>query len=196
MERLRPSSQIHQKFIFMWNNSYRTPSEPWEKTSGFQKGKPISWEWGRAKDKYKKRYNGCGMGPAPRGGSHEEGKVSTHLKTSHRQFWREIPNLRREQGNRCLEGEMERISHRDHCWTSLPSQKVAHSPTAASDGLGAQAQAFGVGPEGEDQGWRPWRYSEEASAEEKREFRKKPTPSRGARDHCCWNTLSLRACRG
>ena len=34
-----PSSlQIHQKYICMWNNSYRTPTECWQKTSDFPKG--------------------------------------------------------------------------------------------------------------------------------------------------------------
>ena len=34
-----PSSpQIHQKYIYMQNNSYRTPTEFWKKTSDFPKG--------------------------------------------------------------------------------------------------------------------------------------------------------------
>ena len=33
-----PSSpQIHQNYIYMWNNSYRTPTECWQKTSRFPK---------------------------------------------------------------------------------------------------------------------------------------------------------------
>ena len=35
------SPQIHQKYIYMWNNSYRTPTEHWQKTSDFRKGKEI-----------------------------------------------------------------------------------------------------------------------------------------------------------
>ena len=31
------SPQIHQKYIYMWNNSYRTPTERWQKTSDFPK---------------------------------------------------------------------------------------------------------------------------------------------------------------
>ena len=38
--RRSPSSpQIHQKYIYMWNNSYKTPTERWQKTSDFPKGK-------------------------------------------------------------------------------------------------------------------------------------------------------------
>ena len=37
-----PSSpQIHQNYIYMWNNSYRTPTECWQKTSDFPKGKKL-----------------------------------------------------------------------------------------------------------------------------------------------------------
>ena len=36
-----PSSpQTHEKYIYMWNN-YRTPTEHWEKTSDFPKGKKL-----------------------------------------------------------------------------------------------------------------------------------------------------------
>ena len=37
-----PSSpQIHQKYVYMRNNSYRTPSERWQKTSDLPKGKKL-----------------------------------------------------------------------------------------------------------------------------------------------------------
>ena len=37
-----PSSpEIHQKYIYMWNNSYRTPTECWQKTSDFPKDKKL-----------------------------------------------------------------------------------------------------------------------------------------------------------
>ena len=42
MGRSPSSPQIHQKYIGMWNNSCRTPSEHWQKTPVFQKGKPQS----------------------------------------------------------------------------------------------------------------------------------------------------------
>ena len=49
-----PSSpQIHQKYIYMWNNSYRTPTERWQKTSDFPKGKKLPTYLGRAKEKRK-----------------------------------------------------------------------------------------------------------------------------------------------
>ena len=29
------------KYIYMWNNSYRTPTKRWQKTSDFPKGKKL-----------------------------------------------------------------------------------------------------------------------------------------------------------
>ena len=72
--------QIPQKFICMWNNSYRTPAESWQKNADL-KGKPISKEWNRAKGK-KKRQRISGWGSVPLGGSHEGAKVSAHLETT------------------------------------------------------------------------------------------------------------------
>ena len=74
-----PSSpQTHQKYIYMWNNSYRAPTERWQKTSDFPKGKKLLTYLGRTKEKRKYRDKGIGMGPAPVRGSCEGGKVSTH----------------------------------------------------------------------------------------------------------------------
>ena len=51
-----PSSpQIHQKYIYMWNNSHRTPTERWPKTSDLPKGKKLPTYLGRAKEKRKNR---------------------------------------------------------------------------------------------------------------------------------------------
>ena len=62
----------------MWNSFYRTPTECWQKTSDFPKGKKLPTYLGRAKEKRKNRDKRIGMGPAPLGGSCEGGKVSTH----------------------------------------------------------------------------------------------------------------------
>ena len=53
MQRSPSSPQIHQKYIYMWNNSYRTPTERWQKTSGFPKGKKIPTYLGSEKEKKK-----------------------------------------------------------------------------------------------------------------------------------------------
>ena len=53
MWRSPSSPQIHQKYIYMWNNSYRTPTERWQKTSDFPKGKRLPMHLGRGKKKEK-----------------------------------------------------------------------------------------------------------------------------------------------
>ena len=74
-----PSSpQIHQKHICMWNNSYRTATECWQKNSDIPKGKKLPTYMGRAKEKRKNKDKRIGTGPAPVGGSCEGGKVFTH----------------------------------------------------------------------------------------------------------------------
>ena len=45
----------------MWNNSYRTPNEHWQKTSDFPKGKKLPTYLGRAKKK-KNRDGTCTSG--------------------------------------------------------------------------------------------------------------------------------------
>ena len=62
----------------MWNNSYRTPTESWQKTSDFPKGKKIPMYLGRAKEKRKNRDKRIGTGSEPLRGSSVGGKVSTH----------------------------------------------------------------------------------------------------------------------
>ena len=78
MWRSPSSPQIHQKYIYMWNDSYRTPTECWQKTSDFPKGKKLPTYLGRKKEKRKKRDKRIGMGPAPLERNCEGGKVSTH----------------------------------------------------------------------------------------------------------------------
>ena len=63
-----PSSpQIHQKYIYMWNNSYRTLTERWQKTSDLPKGKKLPTYLGRAKEKRNNRDKRIGMGGFPGG---------------------------------------------------------------------------------------------------------------------------------
>ena len=46
------SPQIHHKYIYTWNN-YRTPTECWQKTSDFPKGKKLPTYLDREKKKEK-----------------------------------------------------------------------------------------------------------------------------------------------
>ena len=56
----------------MWNCSYRTPTERWQKTSDLPKCRKLPTYLGRAKEKRKNRDKRIGTGPAPVGGSCEE----------------------------------------------------------------------------------------------------------------------------
>ena len=58
------SPQIHQNYNYMWNNSYRTPTECWQKTSDFPKGKKLPTYLHRAKEKRKNRDKRIERGPA------------------------------------------------------------------------------------------------------------------------------------
>ena len=75
------------KCIDKWNNSYRTPTECWQKTSDFPKGKKLTTYLGRAKEKRKNTDKRIGMGPAPLGGSCEGGKFPQTRKPRHWQRW-------------------------------------------------------------------------------------------------------------
>ena len=58
MRRSPCSPQIHQKYIYMWNCSYRTPTECWQKTSALLKGKKLPTYLGRAKEKTETKEQG------------------------------------------------------------------------------------------------------------------------------------------
>ena len=79
----RLSPQIHQKYIYMWNNSYRTPTEHWQKTSDFPKGKKLPTYLGKAKEKRKNRDNRIGTRPAPLKGAVKEEKFPHTRKPLH-----------------------------------------------------------------------------------------------------------------
>ena len=66
----------------MWNNSYRTPTECWQKTSDFPKGKKLPTYQGKAKEIKKNRDKIIRTGPTLMGRTCEGGKVSTHYEAS------------------------------------------------------------------------------------------------------------------
>ena len=134
----------------MWNNSYRTPIECWQKTSDFPQGKKLPTYLGRAKEKRKNRDKRIGTGPAPLGGSCQGEKISTH--------W-EAPSLVEVRGGsggsfRATEESaatgVQRAKRRDsctedHCWPALTTLRglPSHPPgrmRAGSWGLGFGGQ--------------------------------------------------------
>ena len=125
----------------MWNNSYGTPTERWQKTSDLPKGKKLPKYLGRAKEKRKNRDKRIGMGPAPLGGSCEGGKISTH---------QEAPSLAEMGGwggrgsfgameestaTGGKKGKEERFPHRGLVPTSTHQpEKLVCSPTGTGGG--------------------------------------------------------------
>ena len=71
----------------MWNNSYRTPTEHWQKTSDFPKGKKLSMYLGRAKEKRKNRDKRIGVEPALWEGAVKEERFPHTRKLLHWQRW-------------------------------------------------------------------------------------------------------------
>ena len=76
------TSKIH----LTWNNSYRTPTECWQKTSDLPKGKKLLTYLGRAQEKRKNRNKTIGMGPAPLRGAVKDEKFPHTRKPLH--WWR------------------------------------------------------------------------------------------------------------
>ena len=137
MGRLLSSPQIHQKFIWIWDNSYRTTSEQQQKTLNFQKGKTISLEWGRAKDKDIERDKGFQDGDLfPRERVVKEANFLRIHKPPYGWGWGELWNLRvkwNSGGSRAK----QKMHHRNCCRTALLSREVAcESQPAAEAGGG------------------------------------------------------------
>ena len=103
-----PSSpQIHQKFISIWNNTYRISSECWQNHPSFQKGKPISLEQDKAKDKDNKRDKGF------RDRDLKEEKFPHTRKLSRGWGQGKLQNHRGEHSGGHSEGTTDGIHHMD-----------------------------------------------------------------------------------
>ena len=77
MRRLPSSPHIHQKYIYMWNNSYRHLLNAGRRPQTSKKARKSPHNWVGQKKKGKKD-KGIGTGPAPMRGSCEGGKFSAH----------------------------------------------------------------------------------------------------------------------
>ena len=175
----------------MWNNSYTTPTERWQKTSDFSKGKKLPTYLDRAKEKRKTTDKSIGTGPAPVGGSCEGGKVSTHY---------EAPSLAETGGgggrsfgateDSAATG-VQRAKRRDsrtedQCQPSLSSPRGLSAPPPGRAGLGAEALASEVRSQGEDWGWLHEHSLKGPRAPQLdgRESGKRSGTAEEARDHC------------
>ena len=125
--------------IYMWNSSYRTPTERWQKTSALPKGKKLPTYLGRAKEKRKNSNNRIGKEPTPLGGSCEGGKVSTHyggpsLAGTGAGQREKLQSHKGECSNRGAEGKVERFLHKGSVPTSTPQPERLVCPPAGVGG--------------------------------------------------------------
>ena len=140
-----PSSpHIHQKYIYMWNSSHRTPTECWQKTSDFPKGKkpppPRTWIGQRNKEKQRQK-NGDGTWTS--------GKELWRRKSFHTRgspftgedgegegwWWGKLRSHGGECSNRGAEGKAERFPHRGSVPTSTHQpEKLVCSSAGAGGG--------------------------------------------------------------
>ena len=153
MWRSLSAPQIHQKYIYMSNNSYRTPTEPWQKASDIPKSKKLPMYLGRAKEKRKKNGQKIGTDLLLWEGAVKEEKFPHTRKPLHwwrRGWWGDIQSHGREHSNRGLEGKAKIFPHRRSVPTSthLPEMLIC-SPTRAGGagiwGLGCGGQTPGRG---------------------------------------------------
>ena len=160
------SSQIHQKYILLWNNSWRTPTERWQKTSDFLKGKKLPTYLGKAKETRKKNETKeLGWDLHLWEGAVKEEKFP-HTREPLPWGRQEVgggeasgPWRRAQQQGRRVQQQGCRGQSRD-----IPTKRISadqHSPTWDAClfthwgrwGLGAEAQASEVRSQGEDWGW-------------------------------------------
>ena len=152
------SPEIHQNYIYMWNNYYRTPTECWQKTSDLPKGKKLPTYLGRVKEKRnnKRQKNGDGTCTS--------GRVLWRRKCFHTlgsPFAGRDCGLRRREAS-----EPRRRAQQQGCGGQrgeIPTQRIGadqHSPDREAcllthwggRGLGVEAPASVVFY-GEDWGW-------------------------------------------
>ena len=139
----------------MWNN-YRTPTESWQKTSDFPKGKKLPRYLDRAKEKQRqknrdrtctsgrelwrrKSFHTLGNPFIGRDGGVGVGEASEPWKRAQPQGW----------GGKSGEIPAQRIGVDQH----LPAREACLLTHWGEWGLGVEAQASEVGSQGGDWGW-------------------------------------------
>lgn len=135
---------LHQKFICIWNNSYRTHSEHWQKTSGFQKGKSIN-SGQKIKMKKDKGFQDGDLHPR-KGVVKEEKLPHTHTQGQEGALEPRKGMQQQVPGGKNGEKAPQRSLFNS---TSQPRNSLHGHACLREWGLGTEAQACGVGPQGE-----------------------------------------------
>ena len=141
----------------MWNNPYRTPTERWQKTSDFPKGKNLPTYLGMAKEKRKKRQKNRDRTCTSRRellrrtSFHPLGSPFTGGDGVWRGEALEPQRRMQQQGCRGQSREIpaQRISADQHS----PAREACLLTCRDRWELGVEARALEVRPQGEDWGW-------------------------------------------
>ena len=125
----------------MWNNSYRTPTERWQKTSDLPKGKRLPTYLGRAKEKRKNRDTRHRDGTCTSGRElwRRKGFLPHARKHLHWQRWGMVGGKLQSHGgessDRGAGAKVERLPHRGLLLTSTHHpERLVCSPTRAGGG--------------------------------------------------------------
>ena len=102
--------QIHQKNIWTLSKFHKTNSEYWQRTSGTQKGSPLSLRGGRTKYKRWNERQKLGMETCPGKGVFKE-KFPNTRKCCHQRVYGEFWNLR---GQHKREGKINKQINKTH----------------------------------------------------------------------------------
>ena len=142
----------------MWNNSLRTPTERWQKTSNFPKGKKLPMYLGRAKEKRKNRDKRIGTGLHLWEGVVKEEKFPHTRKTLHWQRWgvgrgEASEPRRRAQPQGCRGQSREIPAQRIGAEQNSPAREACLLTRRGRRGLGAEAWVLEIRSQGEDWGW-------------------------------------------
>ena len=172
----------------MWNNSYRTPTERWQKTSDLPKGNKLPTYLGRAKEIRKNRDKELGQHlHLWKGAVKEERFPHTRNPLRGRRLWVAEGGSFGATEESAATG-VRRAKQRDSCmedWrrAALTSPRGLSAQPPGRAGLGAEARAL-VGSQGEDWGWRREHSLKGASAPQLagRESGKKSAAAEEARD--------------
>ena len=141
----------------MRNNSYRTPTERWLKTSDSPKGKKIPTYLGSAKEERKNRDKRIGTGPASLEGAVKEEKFPHTRKPLH---WRRRGGrggsfrATKESAATGVQRAKQRDScTEDQCRPALTSPRGLSAHPLGCVGAGAEARASEVRSQGKNWGW-------------------------------------------
>ena len=157
----------YQKYIYMWNNSYRTPTECWQKNSDFPKGKKTPTYLGRAKEKRKKQRQKNRDGTCTSGGELWRRKsfhtLGSPFTDGDRGWGGQGWKLRSHRGeliNRVQRAKQRDSYTEDRCQPALTNLRCLSAHPPGRMGAWSWGSGFGSQTPGRGLGLATWRHPE------------------------------------